>query len=199
MLKILGKTWGLLAAALLAACSGGAKVDVPADAVIQLSDQFSSDFALIDQNGKPTADEDFRGRVMIVYFGFATCPDVCPMALGALSVALNDLSAAERAKVAPIFITVDPERDTPEALKAYLAHDARIIALTGAPDAVAAALRSFKIFARKVPLPNSALGYTMDHSSLFYIVDKEGRPSFALRDGLTGAQLAELLRRSIKS
>ncbi|MEX0645723.1 MAG: SCO family protein [Parvularculaceae bacterium] len=214
MLKVLGKECGnsnwtarALAAPLLAlvvfaafaGCSRAPKVEVPADGVIRLSEQFSGDFALIDQQGKAVADEDFRGKVEIVYFGFASCPDVCPMALGALSAALNELTDKERAQVVPLFITVDPERDTPEILKAFLSFDDRIIGLTGAPEAAAAARQSFKVYARKVPQPESALGYTMDHSSLFYVVDRQGQPQLALNDSLTAPQLAEMVRRAIKS
>ena len=213
MWKILGTRLGtrprsrrrsaLAAAALaivagLAACSKAPRVEAPADGVIRLSDQFSSDFSLVDQNGKAATDEDFRGKVMIVYFGFASCPDVCPLALGSLSAALNELSAKERAEIAPLFITVDPERDTPENLKAYLSFDERLIGLTGSPEAAQAARQSFKVYARKVPQPDSAMGYTMDHSSLFYIVDRKGAPQLALEDSLTAAELAEMLRRSIR-
>ena len=187
----------LVALFAVAACGGRPSVDVPQDAVIPLSDQFSSDFALIDENGETVVDEDFRDRVMVVYFGFATCPDVCPMALGTLSAALNELSDRERAKLAPVFITVDPERDTPEALKEYLSFDERITGLTGGPEAAKAARESFKVFARKQKLPDSALGYTMDHSSLFYIVDRQGQPQYALQDSLTAQELAAFLRRNI--
>ncbi|MBB5517812.1 SCO family protein [Amphiplicatus metriothermophilus] len=187
-----------LAALTLSACDRGApETAIPEEAVIRLSDQFTSDFDLIDQHGRPVADEDFRGRTMVVYFGFATCPDVCPLALGLLSAALDELDENEREKIAPVFITVDPERDTPEALKAYLAFDERIIGLTG--DAVAArkARESFKVYASKRPLPESALGYTMDHSSLFYVVDPQGRPRIAVHDTVNAEQLAAILRRQL--
>lgn len=187
----------LAAAFLLAACARAPEAEVPADAVIELSDQFSSDFSLVDMNGAPVSSADFRGRVMVVYFGFTTCPDVCPLALSRLSAALNALSKAERAELAALFITVDPARDTPEALKAYLAFDDRILGLTGDQAAVDAARRSFKVYARRRELPDSALGYTMDHSSLYYLVDRAGRPRLALHDFLTPDQLAVMLRRSI--
>jgi protein SCO1/2 len=182
----------------IAACGREPAVEVPADAVVRLSDQFSGDFALVDYNGHPVTDEDFHGKNAVVYFGFATCPDVCPMALGTLSAALNELTPSQRAKLTPIFITIDPERDTPEALKSYLAFDDRIIGLTGAPEAAAAARRSFKVYARKEPLADSALGYTTNHSSLFYLVDRQGQPQLALHDTLTAQQLAEMLRRTIR-
>lgn len=197
--NIWGKTEALaLGALFLAACGAKPPVEVPRDAVVKLSASFSSDFELVDMNGAKAADENFRGKVMTVYFGFATCPDVCPMALSRLSQALALLSETERDQIAPVFITVDPERDTPEALKAYLAFDERLIGLTGSREAVEHARASFKVYAKKAPLPGSALGYTMDHSSLFYLVDRDGGVRLALHDSLSPAELAEMLRRSIK-
>ena len=200
--KIRGKiTPALLGAAALAAvagCGRGSQTVVPPQAIVRLSDQFASDFALIDQTGAARTDEEFRGRVAVVYFGFATCPDVCPLALGTLSAALNELTERERAGLAPLFITVDPERDTPDALKAYLAFDERLIGLTGSAEAAAAARAGFKVYAKRAPLPDSALGYTMDHTSLFYIVDRDGRPRLAVHDSVNAAELAAVLRQSLK-
>lgn len=205
--KFLGRTGGspvqlILAIGMLgvmaASCGKSPQIEVPPEAVVRLSDQFSSDFSLIDQDGRAAADEDFRGKVAVVYFGFASCPDVCPLALGNLSAALNELSPRDQAKLAPLFISVDPERDTPEALKSYLAFDDRITGLTGSPEAAAAARQSFKVFAKKEPLAGSALGYTMNHSDLFYLVDRQGQPQFALHTSLTPQQLAEMLRRTIR-
>lgn len=188
---------GALAALVLGACGRDAAVEVPADAIVRLSDAFSSDFDLIGVDGAPVADEAFRGKVMVVYFGFATCPDVCPLALSNLSAALNELTERERSAIAPVFITVDPARDTPASLKAFLAFDSRIIGLTGTVTAIDKARASFKVYARAKPLPNSALRYTMDHSSLFYLADREGRLRMALHDSLSPQELAEMLRRSI--
>ncbi|MEZ5896327.1 MAG: SCO family protein [Parvularculaceae bacterium] len=174
------------------------RVEVPAEALIELSSQFSADFALIDQDGAPLSDDDLRGKVLLVYFGFASCPDVCPLALGRLSGALNELTDAERAEIAPLFITVDPDRDTPEAMKSFLSFDDRIIGLTGDRAAVEAAKASFKVYAQAQPLADSALGYTVQHTSLFYLVDRSGQPRFAIQDTLTPQELAEMLRRAIE-
>lgn len=183
---------------LLAACSDGAPAaGPPAAGVIELSDQFSSDFALIDQNGAVMTAADLKGRVGVVYFGFATCPDVCPLALGRLSAALNELSPAELQKVAPIFITVDPDRDTPEKLKAYLSFDERLIGLTGDRVAVERAKANFKVFAEAEPVEDSNVGYVMQHSSLFYLIDREGALTFALQDTLTPAEIAAAIRRAL--
>jgi protein SCO1/2 len=181
----------------LAACGEKPAVEVPKDGIVQLSDSFKSDFMLVDVDGAPVTNENFRGRTMIVYFGFASCPDVCPMALSRLSAALSLLGEGERKKLAPVFITVDPDRDTPDRLKAYLAFDDRILGLTGDRSAVEKARASFKVYAKKSPMPASGLGYAVDHTSLFYIVDPTGRVRLALRDSLTPPELAEMLRRSI--
>lgn len=182
----------------LAACAREPAVEVPAQGIVQLSDQFTGEFDLINQNGARTTSEDFRGRVMVVYFGFATCPDVCPLAVNRLSAALNELDEDQRSEIAPVFITVDPERDTPETLKAYLGFDPRITGLTGDMAAIDAAKAAYKMTAQKQPLPGSAADYTMQHMSLFFLVDRDGAPWVALHDFLTPEELAEMLRRAIR-
>lgn len=170
---------------------------VPANGVIALSDQFSADFALVDQNGKLTRDEDLKGRVAIVYFGFTTCPDVCPLALGRLSAALNLLTDKERAQVVPVFITVDPDRDTPDAIKTYLAFDERIVGLSGDRTAIEKAKAGFKVFAEAEPIDDPKLGYTLQHSSLFYLVEKTGALRYALQDSLTPDELVTAIRNAL--
>ncbi len=187
----------LAAAAVLAASCGkeAPSAPLPVEGVIPLSDQFAADFALIDTNGKLMRDEDLKGRTAVVYFGFATCPDVCPLALGRLSAALNELSDKERDQLVPLFITVDPDRDTPEALQEYLAFDDRIIGLTGDAQAIEQAKAGFKVFAQPETIPDSEIGYTMQHSSLFYLIDKSGKLAYALNDSLTPDQIATAIRR----
>lgn len=170
---------------------------LPENGVIALSDQFSADFALIDHNGRLMRDEDLKGRVGVVYFGFTTCPDVCPLALGRLSAALNELTDKEREKIVPLFITVDPDRDTPEAIKTYLAFDQRIIGLTGDRMAIEQAKTGFKAFAEAEPIDDPKLGYTMQHSSLFYLIEKSGKLRYALQDNLTPSELATAIRNSL--
>ena len=184
--------------ALAASCGQGDDPNYPAEAVIQLSDQFTGEFDLVDMHGAAKSNADFAGGVQFVYFGFASCPDVCPLALGRMTAALNELSDAERAEVAPLFISVDPERDTPEALRAFLAFDERILGLTGDEEAAAAARAAFKTYAEKRPLPDSALGYTMDHYSLFYVVDRAGQPRIALPDSLNAVEIASVLRAALE-
>ncbi|MEO1014024.1 MAG: SCO family protein [Pseudomonadota bacterium] len=188
----------LLAATALTGCGADTQGGLPAAGVIDLSEEFTGDYALIDANGAPVTPESFAGDVAILYFGFASCPDVCPLALGRLTGALNELDAGTLADVTPVFITVDPERDTPEALAAFLSFDERIIGVTGAPDAIEAAKRAFKVYAAKEALPESELGYTVNHTSFFYLVDREGRPRVALKDSLTPEEIAEALRRAVR-
>ena len=116
------------------------------------------------------------------------------MALGRLSAALNELSAGELADVAPVFITVDPARDTPSALKSFLSFDPRIVGLTGDEAAAEKARDAFKVYAAPEQLPNSALGYTMNHTSLFYVLDRKGKPRVALQDTMAPAEIAAYLR-----
>lgn len=185
----------------LAACGGqGAGDDgpIPTQGVVNLSEQFSGEFSLIDKNSQPVSREDFAGKVMVVYFGFTHCPDVCPGDVGVMSAALNELGE-DVDEVAPVFISVDPERDTPDALKDYFGFDERIVALTGGPEASAAAQNAFKVFAQKQPLPDSALVYTIDHSRFYYIADREGQPRLAVVGGVSAQELAALLRRSIRN
>ena len=188
-----------LAATLLsaAACGERQASSPPQERLIRLSDQFSADFALIDQDGRLMRDEDLKGKAAIVYFGFATCPDVCPLALGRLTAALNVLTDKEREKVIPLFITVDPDRDTPAALKTYLAFDPRIIGLTGERGAIEQAKAGFKVYAEPEPIPGSEIGYTMNHSSLFYLIEPDGKLRYALQDTLTPPEIAAAIRAAL--
>ena len=130
-------------------------------------------FALVSQEGKTVTDRDLLGAPFLVFFGFTHCPDVCPTKLFEISEVLRATGERGRALRA-VFITVDPERDTPNALKDYLgSFDPRIVGLTGERSAVEAAVRAHRAFARKVPLKDG--DYTMEHTSLVYLMDKNGR------------------------
>lgn len=191
------KILAALALAMLAACGSQSSEPVQLTGVVALSEQFTGDFELVDKTGATRRDEEFEGKVMLVYFGFTHCPDVCPIDVGVISAALNELGDKAE-QIAPIFISVDPERDTPEALAAYFEFDPRIVSLTGSVEAAAAARQSFKLFAEKAPLPDSALGYTVNHGRFFYVADRNGQPVSALVGGASPSELAELLRRHIK-
>lgn len=184
------------AAALMLAACGGQDSNLPQAGVIELNSLFDADFALTDMHGQPATDERFEGEPMLIYFGFSTCPDVCPAALGVMQAALDELGEdAER--IQPLFITVDPERDTPERLASYLAFDERVLGLTGTPEEAKAARDAFKVFAAKVPMPDSAMGYTMDHQSMFYLTDAAGQPLVALDDGMAPRELAAAIERRL--
>lgn len=187
----------LAALLLLAGCGGEApSAAIPTEGVVALSEQFTGDFSLVDKTGAPVDDEDLEGRVMLVYFGFTNCPDVCPGDVGVMSATLNELGG-KADEVAPVFISVDPERDTPAALTDYFGFDDRIIALTGSVEAADAARQGFKVYAVKEPLPDSALGYTVNHQRFFFITDRRGQPQIGVVGGVGPQELAALLRREI--
>ena len=130
-------------------------------------------FNLIDQNGKPVTDQDLKGRPALVFFGYTHCPDVCPTTLFDVSEVMRALGPdADRAGV--LFVTVDPERDTAPVLKDYLSSfDSHLRAATGDPKAIDAAERAYRVYAKKVPGENG--DYSMDHTALIYLMDKQGR------------------------
>lgn len=130
-------------------------------------------FRLVDHDGKPVTERDFAGRAMLVMFGFTSCPDICPSGLQVMAAALDTLGEKKNA-VTPIFISLDPERDKPKELKDYVKsfHPA-IVGLTGSAADVDAAAKAYRVYYKKVPLPGGD-GYTIDHSSFFYIMDAKG-------------------------
>ena len=130
-------------------------------------------FKLTDQNGQTVSEQDFKGHPFLVFFGFTHCPDVCPTTLFEVSEILRSLGPdANRARA--VFITVDPERDTPAVMKDYLSSfDPHLAGLTGDPAAVAAVAKVYRVYYKKVPLDQG--GYTMDHTAIVYLMDKDGR------------------------
>jgi protein SCO1/2 len=130
-------------------------------------------FRLIDQNDRTVTEQDFKGRPFLVFFGFTHCPDICPTTLFDVSEILRKLGP-DADRVGALFVTVDPERDTPAALKDYLSSfDPHLSGLTGDPAAVAAVAKAYRVYFKKVPLDQG--GYTMDHTAIVYLMDKEGR------------------------
>jgi protein SCO1/2 len=150
-------------------------------------------FKLIDQNGKAVSDQDLKGRPFLVFFGFTHCPDVCPTTLFDVSEMLRALGPdADRTRA--LFITVDPERDTPAVMKDYLSSfDPHLSGLTGDPAAIATVAKAYRVYYKKVPLDGGE--YTMDHTAIVYLMDKEGRfvSPFSLKRG-TEAAAADLRR-----
>ncbi|UZO94568.1 SCO1/SenC family protein (plasmid) [Roseomonas mucosa] len=130
-------------------------------------------FSLTDHRGRTVTEADFRGRPMAVFFGFTHCPDVCPTTLGDMT-ALIEALGPDAERIHWLFVSVDWERDTPEALAGYLeAFDRRIIGLSGTEAQIAEAARSFRVYYRRVPLEGG--GYTMDHSASVFLLDAAGR------------------------
>jgi protein SCO1/2 len=130
-------------------------------------------FRLIDQNQRTVTDADFKGRPFLVFFGFTHCPDVCPTTLFEISEVLHQLGP-DADRLGALFITVDPERDTPAALKDYLSSfDPHLEGLTGDLDGITAVAKAYRVYFKKVPLDDGS--YTMDHTAIVYLMDKEGR------------------------
>jgi protein SCO1/2 len=130
-------------------------------------------FNLIDQDGQPFSDHDLKGKTFLVFFGFTHCPDVCPTTLFEISEVMRQLGP-EADRTAALFISVDPERDTPEAMKDYLSSfDPHLRGLTGDAASLAAVAKAYRVYYKKVPLEGG--DYTMDHTAIVYLMDKDGR------------------------
>ncbi|ADM08941.1 SCO1/SenC family protein [Parvularcula bermudensis HTCC2503] len=177
----------------LMAC-GQAPNDRPMPGAITLNEAFDADFDLIDDQGEPATDERFEGKPMFIYFGFTACPDICPAALGIMTQTLDRLGAQSKA-IQPLFISVDPARDDPERLRNHLAYDGRILGLTGSQAAIDDARLALNYYAARRELPDSALGYTIDHQRIFFLTDAAGTPVLAFPDSTDPALLAKAIRR----
>jgi protein SCO1/2 len=147
-------------------------------------------FALEDGAGKPVSDRDFRGKYMLVYFGYTFCPDVCPTTLNEVADALEHLGAKAN-DLQPIFITVDPKRDTPAVVKQYTAaFSPKLIGLTGTPEQIAAVAKAYRVYYaehRTGPGPND---YSMDHSSILYLMGPDGKFVAPVRADESGKDMA---------
>jgi len=134
--------------------------------------QLGGPFTLIDQTGARRSDADFRGKYMLVFFGYTFCPDVCPTTLAVMAAALDKMgSGADR--IVPVFISVDPARDTPEVLKAYLsAFGTRFVGLTGSEDEIAATAKAYRVYVQAHK--EEGANYTVDHSGVVYLMDRSG-------------------------
>lgn len=152
-------------------------------------------YLLMDVRGRATTQEDFRGRFQLVTFGFVSCPDVCPTTLLEFKQVL-DLLGSEAARLQPVFITVDPERDTSEVLREYTAaFDARILALTGSPELVRRAADSFRVQYEKVREPGAKPdNYTMNHTAGMVLLDGQGRFVARFGYGMSANEIAQRIR-----
>jgi cytochrome oxidase Cu insertion factor (SCO1/SenC/PrrC family) len=131
-------------------------------------------FTLTDHKGRRVTDQEFRGRTMLVFFGFTFCPDVCPTALQVASEALNKLGP-KADRFVPLFISVDPERDTPAQLASYVeSFHPQLIGLTGTQAEIDAVVKAYRVYVKRVSDPKSSAGYTFDHTSLIYVMGPDG-------------------------
>jgi len=165
--------------AVLAACSA----EKPAFKAIDITGAtYARELALTDASGKPRTLADFKGQVVVVFFGYTQCPDVCPTTLAEIAEVKQKLGA-DGAKVQPVLVTVDPERDTPEVLAAYVKNfGPDFVALRGTLEQTQAAARQFKVFFAKVPGKTEG-AYTMDHTAGSFVFDPQGRVRLFVRQG----------------
>jgi protein SCO1/2 len=190
--RVLYMTMGLLLVVLLAGAGaflwlGGSGGNNPIS--------IGGPFTLEDGAGKPVTDRDFRGKYMLVYFGYTFCPDVCPTTLNAVADAMDKLGIAS-SHIQPLFITVDPKRDTPAVVKQYAAaFGPAILGLTGTPEQIAQAAKEYRVYYaehRTGPGPND---YAMDHSSVLYLIGPDGAFIAPVRADQSGDEIAANLKK----
>jgi len=158
-----------------------------------LASAIGGPFRLVDQNGNAFTEAALQGKWHLVFFGYTHCPDTCPTTLNELALALDKLGAKKR-QVDIVFVSVDPERDTPELMKSYVASfDAPIVALTGSADEVKQAAKAFRVFYAKHPRSDG--GYDMDHSAVIYIMDPQGRFTATLTPDIPADAVAQRLEK----
>jgi len=190
--RILYATMGLLLAVLLLGAGGllwlsGSGGNSPIS--------IGGPFTLEDGSGKPVTDRDFRGKFMLVYFGYTFCPDVCPTTLNAVADAMDKMGpAADR--IRPVFITVDPKRDTPAVVKQYAAaFGPSITGLTGTPEEIAAAAKEYRVYYAEHRTGSGPNDYSMDHSSVLYLMGPDGGFIAPVRADLSGDEIAANLKK----
>lgn len=186
----------LLGLSLLAACGQAAPEKPPLEGA-----KMGGGFALIDQDGKTVRESDFRGKYRLIYFGYTFCPDVCPVDVQKLMLGLKAFEKQDPArglKVQPLFITVDPERDTPAALGSFTkAFHPRLIGLTGAPSAISEVARAYGVYFEKSPGATPG-AYLVDHSRSATLYGPEGAPIAFIPETGTPEEIARELGRWIK-
>jgi protein SCO1 len=154
-------------------------------------------FQLTNQDGKQVSDRDFRNRYMLIFFGYTFCPDVCPTTLSTVAAAMDKLGPGFAKKVVPIFITVDPQRDTASVMKEYVAaFSPDIVGLTGTPEQIAAVAKEFKVYAAKVK-GDTPDHYTMDHSAILYLMGPDGKFVAHFTHGVSADDLAAGLKKHV--
>jgi len=188
----------LVGGLLLALVLGGCGLPKPAFKSTDVTgSDCCKDIRLIDHNGKARTLADFRGKAVVVFFGYTQCPDVCPTTMAELKAVLQQLGAdAQRVQV--LFVTLDPERDTRELLANYVpAFDPTFLGLYGDPETTAKTAKEFRVFYQKQPGPTPS-SYTLDHTAGSYVFDPQGRVRLFVRHGDGGANLVADLRELLK-
>ena len=167
-------SWKAAALAAILVCAPLAACDKPAEHASQSSTvQIGGPFQLVDMNGRPVTEKTLLGKPTAIFFGFTYCPEVCPTTMAEMTAWLKALGS-EADKLNVVFVSVDPERDTPEQLKLYLSNfDHRIQGFTGTPENIARTAKAYRVYYQKVATDGG--GYTLDHSSAIYLFDAQGR------------------------
>ena len=183
-----------LALSFFALCAAGCMDAKPQFKAVDITGaEYARDFTLPDATGKPRSLKDFQGKAVVVFFGYTQCPDVCPTTLSELA-AVKKLLGADGDKVQGVFVTIDPERDTPDVLKAYMANfDPTFVALRGTPEQTAAIAKDFKVYYKKNESKTPGT-YTMDHSAASFVYDAQGRLRLYTRYGSGAQALADDLK-----
>lgn len=151
---------------------------------------------LTGHDGKAVSDEQFRGKHMLVFFGYTYCPDICPAGLQVMTAALEELGA-EADSIQPLFITIDPERDTVDVMASYVENfHPRLIGLTGTPDEIAAAAKAYRVYYKKA---GDDADYLMDHSSILYLMDRQGKFAKHFTYGTDPSVLANEIKQAINA
>ena len=160
--------------------------------------QIGGPFALTDQNGREVRDEEFRGRLMLVYFGYTFCPDMCPLGLTTIASALDALPPEIQDQVAPVFITVDPERDTVAVMHDYVGQfSPRLVGLTGSQAAVDEATRAYRVYASKSEAEAADGSYLVDHSTFTYLMGRDGKYLAHFGHATTPEEMAEKIEAAV--
>jgi protein SCO1/2 len=195
---MLRRTALLTLAGTAAALAGCAESKPQFKAVDITGADYARDFPLPDVDGRPRSIQDFAGKAVVLFFGYTQCPDACPTTLAEIAQA-KKLLGADGDKVQGVLVTVDPERDTPQVLKAYVGNfGPDFVALRGTPEQTAAIAKDFKVFYKKAEGKNPGT-YTMDHSAASYVYDTTGRLRLYTRYGSGAQALADDLKLLLKA
>ncbi len=196
---------GVAAVAILTFSPGaGTGANTTGAAPVRMSGQadIGGPFTLVDHTGRTVTEETFAGRPTLIYFGFTYCPDICPTSLQVMAAALDRLTPEQRAQFQPLLITVDPERDTPEALAAYVQSPAfpdNLLGLTGSEEQIREAARAYRVYYARVEDDGTLAEYTMDHSSLIYLMGRNGEFVEVFPHQATPDQIASRLQQFLET